>query len=314
MSVIRYLVIIIFLFLLVLQIPQIVFAEDHEGTDLQVFISMDKFSYSDLEPVILNIYIKNLSNKNKVLKIYDSIYTTFHPVVYDKMGREAEIIVPYRLMNKKMVDTIKDITPRTITLVHSETLKHTINLRDIYKLKVDNEYRVDAGFSPDVKFAGRISSDNVILFNIFKTTDLIKYSGIKRIGRDISPSEVVLLFLHAEKNNKWDNYLKYLNLDEFITAYPKYVKIYKNADDIRKTIIIEEFINFLKRKRSDYIIDFEIVNEIKKGKTTAFVDAEVKRYGTGLPFYYKYRYSLERFRSFWRITDVEASVIRGHKS
>ena len=55
----------------------------------------------------LKICIKNISGKKVSFKIYEGKkynypdFTTFQPYVYDIMGRNAELTVPYRLKGKK---------------------------------------------------------------------------------------------------------------------------------------------------------------------------------------------------------------------
>jgi hypothetical protein len=256
--------------------------------------------------------VKNNSSKTEILKLYDPLYTSYQPVVYDESAREAEIIVAYRMMNKKMEDLIENIVPRTVELSRDDTLNYTINLRDIYKLEDNREYRVEIRFSPDAKIVPFITGENVYTFKTFQSAVTYIESGVKKIGSDISPAETVLLFLNAEKGRNWDNYMKYLKLEEYIQAYPDFVSQYRSADDVKKTIIIDEFIKYLKKDRSDYLIDFRVSAELMKEDNTAYVDAEIKRYGPRSPFYYKYRYTLEKYRSFWRIKDVEATVMKGH--
>jgi hypothetical protein len=286
--------------------------EEDVQSALRVYIYLDRISFSNDEPVKLQICVKNNSNKSELLKIFDALYTTYQPIIYDESAKEAELIVPYRMMNKKMTDVLEKANPRTVELSRDETLEYTLNLREIYRLEADKEYRVEIRFSLDAKNQGYITGENIVTFKTFKSAVINMQSGIKRPGRDISPSETLLLFLNAEKSRNWDNYLKYLKLEDYIQAYPDYVSLYRNADEVKKTIIIDEFIKFLKKDRSDYIVDFNVSDELIKDNDIAYVDAEIKRYGPRMPFYYKYRYTLERYRSFWRITDVEATVLKGH--
>jgi len=308
----RCLIIFIFLFTAGISLPLLSSAEDEGLSALRVYIYMDRISFSNDEPVKLKICVKNNSNKSELLKIYDSLYTSYQPIIYDETAKEAELIVPYRMMNRKMVDILEKVSPRTVELSGDETLEYTINLREIYKLETDKEYRIEARFSPDAKILPYITGENIFTFKTFQSAVTYIQSGVKKISSDISPSETILLFLSAEKSRNWDNYLKYLKLEDYIQAYPDYVSLYRTADDVKKTIIIDEFIKYLKKDRSDYLLDFHVSAELMKENDTAYVDAEIKRYGARSPFFYKYRYTLERYRSFWRIKDVEATVTKGH--
>lgn len=313
MTFLRCLLIFILLILPGINFPLYPIDEDNIQSDLRVYIYMDRVSFSDDDPVILRVCIKNNSKSREILKIYDELYTTFQPVVYDEQGKEAELIVPYRMMNRDMSEALEGVSPGIVQLSRDETLEHIINLKDVYKLEMNKEYRVQIRFSPDASTIEHFTGENIFTFRTYKSAVIPEYRSIKRIERTISPSEIVMLFLHAEKNFNWDDYLKYIKLEDYIQAYPEYVREYRNADEIRKSIIIDEFIKFLKKKRSDYILDFQVLDEIIKEKNRAFVYAEIKRYGPRVPFVYRYKYSLERFKSFWRITDVEATVLKGHK-
>jgi hypothetical protein len=76
--------------------------------------------------------------------------------------------------------------------------------------------------------------------------------------------------------------------------------------------IEEEFIRFLSRDRKDYILDFKILDEnIVRDRNIAYVDARVRRFEVRIPSIYQYKYTLEKFRDFWLITEVEATVMKG---
>ncbi len=307
--------IIVFLFVVIFSSLEPVYSVIKEKTQpvFRVYLYMDRLSFSEDEAVTLHICVKNNSHRRESFLVYDAQYTTFHPIVYDINGKEAENIVPYRLKNRKRGDVVKNIRPRVIELSCNETFQHSVDLRNIYKIESENEYRVKALFFRNVKSNAAIPSDNTLNFNIYRSVGIAKRSAVKRVIRKISPSEIVTLFLNAEKNRNWENYFKYIKLENYIDAYPDYVREYNIADEIKKAVIIEDFIDFLKKERSDYILDFAIQDQLMRSNNIAYVDAEVKRFGSRIPFIYKYRYTLERFRSFWLITDVEASVTKGQK-
>ena len=295
--------------------PLFPYKRDNPKSVFRVFLQMDRLSFEDNETVNLNMCIKNNSKRNKSFKVYDFGYTTFQPVVYDISGREAEIIVSYRLMNRDITDVVKRCKYRVIELSPDETIIHSVNLKNIYNLKIGVEYRVRGFFSPDVKSLQAIPSENQLTFKIVKSRGFVKKSGIERMSRSISPSEIVLLVLTAEKNRDWDNFYKYIKLESYINAFSNYVRIYNEADGKKRLKIIDDFIKFLSRRRSDYIVNFKILEEsVLKERNIAYVDAEVTRFGPKKPFVYTYKYTLERFRNFWLIIDVEAIVRKVKRS
>jgi hypothetical protein len=287
----------------------------------RVFLRMEKYSFDDDDAVKLHVCVQNSMFKREYFKVYDKDYVTFQPVVYASSGREAEILVPHRLKHAKNEEILKNLEPRMIHLARNETMTHTIDLRKIYKLDAKGEYRVRVFFVPDPDKDYAIPSANVLRFKIarsdvYATNWLygpIRERGPRQGGFSVSPREVVMLFLAAEKEKSWDNYLKYVKLDSYINSYPNFGKLYNGSDDVEKLKIEDEFVNFLKGDRGDYIIDFSVDREnIVGGKGLAYVDSHVKRYGHRFNFKYSYRYTLEKFENLWLITGVEASVKKGN--
>ncbi len=320
MTIIRQ--ILVFIIILLNFFPVHIFAYNDikDNSSFQVFLYMEKYTFNFNESILLHINIKNKSGIKKSFKIYDTDYTSFRPVVYDMNGREADTLVDYRLKNKTAVEAIKDSNSRIIELSHNETFCHSIDLKNIYKIEPEKEYRLKALFFQDAENQTAIISDNQLNFKTLRDLNVTSNSGISRIlkfsspSRGLSPFEVVLLFLRAEKDRNWDNYFKYIDIDKFIKAYPDYVKIYNQAikkNDIeQKEKIVIEFVNFLKEERSDYILSYEVQNELKSSQSISYVDAFVKRFAARNPVFYKYRYSLEKYENLWLITDVEVTVAK----
>jgi hypothetical protein len=323
MAILRYIPVFIIIFFNI--IPCAVFAQNEAkgNSSFEVYLYMEKYIFADNESMLLYINIKNKSGLKKPFKIYEADYTTFRPVVYDMNGKEADTLVEYRLKNKTLLEAIKDTSSRVIELSQNETFTHTIDLGNIYNIVSEKEYRVKSLFSPDVENQDIIVSYNQLTFKTIKAFNETAKSGISRISkfsspvRELAPFEVVMLFLKAEKDRNWDNYFKYIDIEKFIKAYPDYVKIYnlasKKNDVEEKEKIIIEFVNFLKVERNDYIVNYEIQNELKRSEKNSYVEALVKRFAAGNPVYYKYRYSLERYENLWLITDVEVTVAKGRK-
>jgi hypothetical protein len=287
----------------------------------KVYLHMERYSFDDNDAVKLHVCVKNSKFRHEYFKVFDKDYVTFQPVVYNSQGREAEILVPHRLKNAKNSEVLKDMAPRVISLARNETITHTIDLRKIYKLDAQGEYRVRVYFVPDPDRDFSQPSDNTLRFKItrsdvYATNWLhgpIREKGPRQGKFSVSPREVVMLFLSAEKERNWDNYLKYIRLENYINSYPNFGKLYNGSDDAEKLKVEDDFVRFLKSDRSDYIIDFNVDREnIVEGKDIAYVDSRVNRYGSRYHYRYSYRYTLEKFESLWLITGVEASVKKGY--
>jgi hypothetical protein len=285
---------------------------------LFVYIKMNKQKYASNEKLILKICVRNNSEDSMIIKIFDKkighdmAYTTFQPIVYDMRGREAETIVSHRLINLKKDDLLKDLTARTIQLSPGEEIVHNVNLSKIYNLDFNKKYRVKGFFSPDFADKYIIRSRNELSFLLKKEKIKIKKDIID--FKEITPSEIIFLALSAEKIRNMDNMIKYYNTEKYIYSFPNFVKRYNVADDFNKNKIENEFISYLKRDRSDYILDFKIVKSDSVDKF-AIVEAIVNRYSSYISERYKYFFKLEKSdnNKYWQIIKLDATVMKGIK-
>mgnify|MGYP007042363884 CR=1 FL=1 len=288
-----------------------------EKPQFRVTISMDRYVFTEDDQVIVNMVIHNNSDKKESFRVYDTsargnAYTTFQPMVMDAGGREAESTVPHRMMNRDFKEVLRDIEPREVTLMPNETMLHTLNLKSVYDLDLNTEYRVKGYFYPDAMEKTVLMSENTLTFKIVRSPGQERRTVIAGIRRELAPTEVVVLLLNAERDGNWNNFFKYLRAEKFINAYPQFVQLYSAADELEKLKIIEDFNKFLMRPRSDYIKDYSVIREsIRDDRTEAYVDVVVKRYAPRKPVSYRYRYTLEKYRDFWLCTDIEATVTKG---
>jgi len=130
-----------------------------------------------------------------------------------------------------------------------------------------------------------------------------KYSG------SITPSEVIMLCLSAEKSRNWQNMMKYISLEKYVNAYPDYGMEFNAANEAVKRKVLRDFATFLSTPRYDYIVDFDIKSEsILDNRKTAYVETRVIRNSAPKPYVYLYKYTLEKMGSSWLITGIDATV------
>ena len=290
----------------------------YEPDKLRVYLRMDKkFFYAD-EDVVLYICVKNTSENNNYFDIYDASdaesgkYVSFQPLVFDASGREAEITVPYVIGKRDINDLIRGLDKRVVELAPGETFIHSVNLKDIYKLNLNTMYRLKSLFYPAFTNGSIIKSDNELSFKIREEKRYNKPSGVEAVVRNISPAEVILLTLNAEKNKNWDGFIKYINIEKYINAYPEFVQRYLRANFEEKYQIEREFVKYLTRERDDYLLDYKIMKEeIENSNKIAYVDVIADRFGVQLTNRFKYRYTLEQYKSMWLIIDQEATIMKG---
>lgn len=286
---------------------------------MRVSLSIDQEAFGHDEAVILHVSIQNTSQKTVTFEIYEDKnvsmpdFTTFQPVVYDMEGREAENIIPYRKENRPTSEVIKKMKRRTVSLGTGETFTHDINLRRVYNLE-KGIFRVRSYFIPDFKARNLIYSVNELTFRIIGDDRGPGPFGKEEMKRttEITPGEIVLLCLEAEKREEWKRMFKYIEMKEFIYSYNNFVRPYNSAGPKERREILGKFKQFLARHRHDYIVNFTIADEeIEKNRKYATVTAVVERYGVRRNERYKYMYRLSREGSIWLLNAVEASVLKG---
>jgi len=191
---------------------------------------------------------------------------------------------------------------------------HTVNVKDLFELKLNTMYRIQGLFYPDFEENRLIKAYNELVFKIIEQKHYSKPSDVDAIDRSISPKEVMLLTLKAEKDRDWSNWKKYVNIEKYINAFPEFVQKYYRANYEEKKEIEKDFIAFATRERDYYLVDYRVIDEmIEKDRAVAYVDVIVDRFGIRKTNRYKCRYTLEQYRNLWLVTDEEATVMKGVK-
>jgi hypothetical protein len=277
----------------------------------RVYVNTDRLTFTEGEPVEITAEIKNYSSKTASFNTYDVSYTTFQPVVYSMDGKEAETTVKYRMMDRTVQDVVAYIEPRKSIVGHDEKVIKRINLRDFYNLEPGKEYRIRMFFMPEAKAPYVVRSENSLTIRIApldrelpEPIDLPKhYSG------GIDPSEVVQLFLGAEKARSWKNMIKYIDLEKYINAYPDYGMQFNTSNDAMRKKVLRDFVSYLSTPRHDYIVDFTVTKEaILDDRKSSYVDVKVVRHAAPRPFVYNYRFTLETSGGTWLIANIDATV------
>lgn len=310
---------------------QVAFSKDTHA--FRVIINTDKLKYFNSDEIILKINIKNITDEPAVFYVYDSPqrtdifnrergdtadYTTFKPVVYDMNGKNAELLVPYITGEKNQAETLSWMIKREIKLGPGETFTHTQNLRKIYNLPSDKNYRMKLHFFPfigdkdDENLA--VVSSNEIKFRITRDRAYVPFQPKDPNSVRLTPGEVVLLLISAEREKNTERAIKYLDIDKFIHSYPDFSRRYDIADDVEKKDIEKEFIRYLINRKEDPLAEYRIISEEPEASgTVAYVTVEAMRNGLIKPARFRYVYRLEKNAEtdyIWLVAGLEAQVIR----
>lgn len=296
------------------------FSGVYEPDKLRVHLRMDKKIFYSDEEVTLQVCVKNISEKKNYFDVYDtlgnesSFYTTFQPLVFDMNGREAELIVPYKQEKRDLLDLVRNLEKRMVELAPGEMFVYSVNIKNCYNVNLNTTYRIQCLFYPAFVENTVVKSDNELSFKIVEEKRYNKPSEVDAIERTISPKEVILLTLKAEKDRDWDIWIKYINVEKYINAFPEFVQKYIRANYEEKSLIEKEFVRYATRERDDYLVKYRIVREaVEKTRKIAYVDVIEERFGIKWNYRYKYRFTLEQYKNLWLITDEEATVMKGIK-
>jgi hypothetical protein len=289
-----------------------------------VYVRLDRERFDPRGQVMLDVCVKNVSSQPQSFTIYSGgpeigDYLTFQPAVYNSQGNEAESIVPYRMKGQALKDIAAKVQARSITLEPGEIFTRAVDLNSLYRLEHDVHYRVRSFFLPDLLTQQQVhKSTNELSFIVSARGMGNMKSGVIRekrpmdVDRTMSPSEVVVIHLLAEKNRDREKFIKYIDVPKYINSYSDYVKVYQSADNDEKRTIEEDFVAYLSRERGDYLLDFTILQEeVEKNRKISYVDAVAERFGPRRSKKYRYRFTLEKDNLHWLITGLEATILKG---
>lgn len=294
---------------------------DSEKEAFDVYLSMDKLTFSEKEDIRLMVSVKNISSETAVFFMQDSRYsspdyTTFQPRVYDMDGRELENIIDYKLQKKYTTDIIGSTEKRPVYLAPGEIFTYSVDLQRVYRIRNGAFYRVRCYFIPDFSVKHVVHGKNEITFLADERAEFNPdLAALSRGGTDtsITPSEIVLLTLEAERSSAKSRMLKFINLEEYIKTESSFIRSYSAAagDGERQQVLLR-FRDYLLRPRIDYLVSFKIADEGIEGER-AYVDVLAERYNVRANESYRYRYILQRDRggANWLITGLEATVFKG---
>ena len=284
----------------------------------RVYVKFDKKVFFSDEPVELQVCVKNVSARKNYFFVYDAgddssaEYITFQPVVSEMNGREVQPHDSLKPYTQDRNERVRGLERRMVELAPGEIFIHTVDLKSLFDLKSERHYRVMSVFYPAYDQGLSLKSDNELAFKIIEEKRYNRVSGVDEVDRSLSPSEVIVLTLKAEKDREWNRWEKYINVEKYIEAFPEFVQKYRRASFDEKPSVEREFVSYYTRERDDYLIDFKVLKEeVESNGSVAYVEALVDRFGIRWTQRYKYRFTLERYRKMWLVTDQTAMVMKG---
>ncbi|MCK4778512.1 MAG: hypothetical protein KAS39_09025, partial [Actinomycetia bacterium] len=216
-----------------------------------------------------------------------------------------------RDFKKSRTNPLTNILTKEIILQKDEGYLRKINIADWYDLSRRGTYLV-TGLFQDETYNLESNIIRIKIRKINKKEDSPEEHMVK-IPRVIRPEEIITLMHLAEQQSRWNDYVKYFDLEEIIKDYDEFSKKYKSpsTDSIEKNIIMNNFTNYLKRKRTYPLTYFEIRNEEiiipgEKARVRVYMEYDHINFKAK----YIYTYKLSYRDNFWLVTSLDVSIIK----
>lgn len=293
-----------------------------KGIDFRIKIDTDTYYHEDLIPV--HFIIRNLGYHAFRFYINQQYMESFFLEIINESGEEIQNLIEiknYKEINinnlqKNKIEDLDGNPIKEVILHPDEEFKKTFYIKNLpigkYKLI---GYFIPYSYDQQYKHHFKLISKNDLEMNISEKKSIFEYNEKLNEFKDSTPSpeEIVYLFLMAEYYKNWENYFKYLELNEFIYSYELFEKEYKESDLRNKQLLLSEFQKFLKNQNIEPIMNFKITKVLYKKPDVANVIAEVTRGNKSYRVTYLYNYSLSK-KDIWKITGVVTSILKkGYK-
>ncbi|MFN3604097.1 MAG: hypothetical protein ACK4UJ_05240 [Leptonema sp. (in: bacteria)] len=295
--------------------------------DIQKNIDFDIFLernlYEEAETIPIYFRVRNVGFESFRFYLEQEYRTSFVLEILNQKGEniEPEIKIEstkdfnlYAIQKNKIEDFVGNPVKEVLLHPNEEFIKtYYIKNLPIGHFRIIGYFK-PIPFDPRYKKNLIFMSKNQIHINIEKEKSVYKFDDEIELQKEAipSPEETVYLFLMAEYHKNWDNYLKYIELNEFIYSYELFANEYKNGNPKEKLNVLNRFKYYLINQNLDPIIDFKIQKVEHIDKTHSKVYAEVKRGNLNYKVQYLYEYVLKK-KNFWKITGVVVSVLSKKK-
>ncbi len=287
-------------------------------------IASDKRSYRLGEDITVRAHIENRGYE--LISLYLS-NTSFILELKDLQGRtipkRLDLYAQKRRSKGKPVFDQQGREIKEIILAPQESFVKTLYLNDFYALEAKKEYRLRLYLYPQIHSYNSffVPSENILKIRI---QDLGKRQGPHWAGGGqrtlaLTPEETLYLFLSAEAQQRWGDYLKYLDLKQFINSYRSYAGRYREASPESRPGVLRQFAAYLCRPPREALKHFRITGSEPQRSSqgdvrhngTYLVKAIAEREERSFVRRYEYTYTLQAQDNpaFWKITRVHAAVL-----
>lgn len=292
-----------------------------KGISFEIFLDRNLYEESEIIPI--HFKVKNIGYETFRFYLQQDYKKSFVLEILNERGEniESELKIAYTKefdlssIQKNRVEDLEGNPVKEILLHPEEEFIKTYYIKGIPK----GNYTLIGYFKPipfDPKYEKHLRFISKNSFQIFiqKEKSVYKFEDEIELQKEAipTPEETVNLFLMAEYHKNWDNYLKYIELQEFISSYEFFSNQYENSNPKEKQNVLNQFKKFLTNQNIDPILGFKIkkVEYLERDQAKVFV--EVKRGTFNYKVLYLYEYFLKK-KQVWKITGVLVSILNKNK-
>ena len=281
-------------------------------------INLPRNHYFQKDSIFLDFSIINHGDESIRMFPAMEFMKTWQLVIQDE-NRNIISPVSDEHMNELPANTVKNFAGdevKEVILHKNESFNKRINISEIYSLKPGSWYYVTAYFYPDAvgKSDYFFKAENTLSFYLDfnkKQPGLEPEVAEYKETELVTPEEVIHLFLGAEKNRRWNNYMKWLDLGQFILAYDQFSSVYIRSDEDDRLLILDEFKKFLTEEHAGKLNSYKITGVDRKGGDVAEVRVYVERIKKRVRHKFEYWYNLKKDdNNYWKINGVMIKVKR----
>lgn len=292
-----------------------------KGISFEIFL--DRNLYEESETIPIYFKVKNIGYETFRFYLQQDYNTSFGLEIINERGEDisSQLKISYTKefdlssIQKNKIEDLEGNPVKEILLHPEEELVKTYYITRI----PSGNYTLIGYFKPipfDPRYEKnlRFISKNSVQIFIQKEKSVYKFEDEIDLQKEAipSPAETIYLFLMAEYHKNWDNYLKYIELKEFIFSYEFFSNQYENSNPKEKQNLLNKFKKFLTNQNVDPLLSFKIkkVEYLEKDQAKVFV--EVKRGTLNYKVLYLYEYFLKK-KQVWKITGVLVSILKKNK-
>lgn len=303
--------------------------ENYSAQNIEVRITSDKSRYSYHDNIPIFIRISNTGFYPVTIYLSSNERKNFTIIGRDEKGASIKMVSP-TLHTKTSIQSDPfyyqysgtGYHARSLVIQPGETIEKQIHLKEWIEIPESTHmkrYQINSFFypNPDQSNDYFIQSENTfsLIIDPDSISEKIESPFVNVSKGNISPREIVFLALASEYKREWQTFFKHISEKDIIKAYPDFAYKYAMASEKEKMIVINEFLEYLKNRKTHRLLSFQVLDEkitdiLHSPYKNAQVKVKANRMIDGYEREFIYTYSLTSNQNTWLITGIETEVVK----